>query len=445
MTRVACLVAIAVVLHASAKGAAEPDRRPLYFQDPSGQPYWSAEPRKDTQGRDYVPVYQDGTAPAPAPAASAPAGKGKPLYYRNPMGLPDTSPVPKKDSMGMDYVPVYADDVSGPPGTVTISPERVQMLGVRTEVAAERTMTRAIRAVGTVAVDERRLAVVAPRFEGFIEKLLVSASGDPVRRGQALFEAYSPELAQAEQDYVVGRQVSGALGEAALSRLRNLNAPPDEVVHLRRTGRPGRTVSVLSPLDGVVMEKTAVQGMRFAPGETLYRLADLSSVWLLADVFEQDLGLVRPGQEARISIAAYPDQAFGGKVTFVYPTVNPTTRTAKVRIEVPNREMLLKPDMYATVEIAAPVGSATVLAVPDSAVLDTGTRQVVLVERSPGHFEPHAVVVGRRAGGYTEVRSGIASGDKVVVGANFLIDAESNLRAALQSFTAPAPAPGGKP
>ena len=193
------------------------------------------------------------------------------------------------------------------------------------------------------------------------------------------------------------------------------------------------------------MEKTAVQGMRFPAGETLYRLADLSSVWLLADVFEQDLGLIRPGQDARIAIAAYPDTAFGGKVTFVYPTVNVTTRTAKVRVEVPNRDMLLKPDMYATLEVAAPVGAASVLAVPDSAVLDTGSRQIVLVERTPGHFEPHAVSIGRRADGYAEVRSGITSGDRVVVGANFLIDAESNLRAALQSFAPPADAAGNKP
>lgn len=444
MTRLARLLAMAVMVHAVAAVAAATERRPLYFRDPSGQPYWSAEPKKDAQGRDYVPVYQDAETPASGPAA-APVAQGKPLYYRNPMGLPDTSPAPKKDSMGMDYTPVYADDVSGPPGSVTISPERVQRLGVRTEVASERSMTRTIRAVGTVAVDERRIAVIAPRFEGFVEKLLVSAGGDPVRRGQALFEAYSPELAQAEQDYVIGRQVSGALGEAALNRLRNLDASPDEVARLRRTGRAGRTISVPSPMDGVVMEKTAVQGMRFPAGETLYRLADLSSVWLLADVFEQDLGLIRPGQDARIAIAAYPDTAFGGKVTFVYPTVSATTRTAKVRVEVANRDMLLKPDMYATLEIAAPIGSARVLAVPDSAVLDSGTRQVVLVERTPGHFEPHAVSIGRHADGYAEVRSGMTSGDRVVVGANFLIDAESNLRAALQSFAPPADAAGNKP
>ena len=420
--------------------AAEPIQ-PLYYQDPAGKPFWSATPRKDPQGRDWTPVYHDGTAvPAQVPAA-----KGKPIYYRNPMGLPDTSQVPKKDSMGMDYTPVYADDMAGPPGSVTISPERVQMLGVRTEIAGTRTLARAVRAVGTVAVDERRTAVVAPRFEGWIEKLLVSAGGDPVRAGQTLFEFYSPDIALAEQDYVLARQVSGSLAQGALSRLANLNVPAEEVTRLRRTGRARRTAAVVSPMNGVVMDKAAIQGMRFAPGDVLYRIADLSSVWVLADVFEQDLGQVHAGQDTTVAIAAYPDVALHGKVTFVYPTVNPTTRTAKIRVEVPNADMLLKPDMYATVGISVPVAAAEVLAVPDSAVLDTGKTQVVLVERTPGHFEPHAVTVGRRADGYAEIRGGIAPGDKVVVGANFLIDAESNLRAALQSLAPPVPAGGTAP
>lgn len=425
--------------------AAEPGQ-PLYYQDPSGKPFWSAAPKKDSQGRDWTSVYQAGAAPAAqaAPIQGTP-DKGKPIYYRNPMGLPDTSPVPKKDSMGMDYTPVYAADVAGPPGSVTISPERVQMLSVRTETAGMRTMARAIRAVGTVAVDERRIAVVAPRFEGWIEKLLVSASGDPVRAGQTLFEFYSPDLALAEQDYVLARQVSATVAQGALSRLGNLNVPPEEIARLRKTGHASRTASVVSPMNGVVMEKTAVQGMRFASGDTLYRIADLSDVWILADVFEQDLALVHAGQDAAVSITAYPDTTFRGKVTFVYPTVNPTTRTVKVRVEVANTEMLLKPDMYATIGISAAIAAAPVLAVPESAVLDTGKTQVVLVERAAGHFEPHAVAVGRRADGFAEIRGGIGTGDKVVVGANFLIDAESNLRAALQSFAPAVPAGGTKP
>ena len=420
--------------------AAEPGQ-PLYYQDPTGKPFWSATPRKDSQGRDWTAVYRDGAA---VPAQTA-ANQGKPIYYRNPMGLPDTSPVPKKDSMGMDYTPVYAADVAGPPGGVTISSERVQTLGVRTETAGTRTMTRAVRAVGTVAVDERRIAVVAPRFEGWIEKLLVSASGDAVRAGQTLFEFYSPDLALAEQDYVLARQVSGGLSQGALSRLVNLNVPAEEIARLRKSGRASRTAAVVSPMDGVVMEKTATQGMRFASGDTLYRIADLSNVWILADVFEQDIALVHAGQDASVAITAYPDTVFHGKVTFVYPTVNPTTRTVKVRVEVANANMLLKPDMYATVAISVAVAAAPVLAVPESAVLDTGKTQVVLVERTAGHFEPHAVTVGRRADGFAEIRGGIQVGDKVVVGANFLIDAESNLRAALQSFAPPAPAGETKP
>ena len=418
-------------------------RTPLYFQDPAGKPFWSATPRKDPQGRDWTAVYEDGAAVA-APATVT-RDRGKPIYYRNPMGLPDTSPIPRKDSMGMDYVPVYADDAAGPPGSVTISPERVQLLGVRTEVAALRAMTRAVRAVGTVAVDERRIAVVAPRFEGWIETLHVSASGDPVRAGQPLFEYYSPDLALAEQDYVLARQMPGNLAQGALSRLRNLNVPAEEIARLVKTGRAARIAPVVSPMDGVVMEKAAIQGMRFVPGDTLYRIADLTKVWILADVFEQDLAAVHEGQDVTVAIAAYPDNAFPGKVTFVYPTVNQATRTVKVRVEVANSGMLLKPDMYATVGISTAVAAAQVLAVPDSAVLDTGRTQAVLVERTAGHFEPYPVEVGRHADGYAEIRGGIEAGDKVVVGANFLIDAESNLRAALQTFAPPSPLGEAKP
>jgi Cu(I)/Ag(I) efflux system membrane fusion protein len=426
-------------------------RQPLYYQAPAGAPQYSATPRKDSQGRDYVPVYEDAerqaaSAPAPAPQVS----RGRVLYYRNPMGLPDTSPVPRKDPMGMDYVPVYQDEASQPAGTVTVSPERVQMLGVRTEAASQRVMTRTIRAVGTVAVDERKLAVVAPRFEGWIERLLVNETGQAVRRGQTLFEVYSPELMATAREAAIARQAQAAMAgadadvrgaaagiaAAAGTRLRNFGVAPTP---------PGQSFTVAAPMDGVVLEKAAVQGMRFAPGDTLYRIADLSDVWVIADVFERDLGQVRSGGEASLAFTAYPGRYFTGTVTLVYPTLNAATRTGRVRIEIPNAERLLKPDMYATVELPAAAVSAPVVAVPDSAVLDSGTRQVVLIERAPGRFEPRAVTIGIRADGFVEVRSGVVAGDRVVVGANFLIDAESNLRAALQSFAAPKPSPEQAP
>jgi Cu(I)/Ag(I) efflux system membrane fusion protein len=433
--------------------AATTGRVPLYYQDPSGKPDYSTTPKKDAEGRDYVPIFEEAPAAtgAPAPSAAPQGGDRKILYYRNPMGLPDTSPVPKKDTMGMDYIPVYADE-GGEAGTVKIAPERIQSLGVRTEAASLRVMTHTVRAVGTVAADERRVGVVSPKFEGWIEQLHVSTTGQKVRRGEALLEVYSPDLVLAQQEYLIARSASAgmahadamtrdnaqAIAAAALSRLKNWDISADQLAKLQRSGVATRTLALRAPIGGIVLEKTALQGLHFAAGDMLYRIVDLSSVWLMTDVFEQDLAQIRPGQSARITVQAYPGRVFEGQVAFVYPTLNAQTRTAKVRIEVPNPDLLLKTDMYATVEIAAPIDTSTVLAVPDSAVLDTGTRQTVLIDRGGGRFEPRVVKLGARADGYATILDGLREGEKVVVGANFLIDAESNLRAALQGFTPPA-------
>jgi Cu(I)/Ag(I) efflux system membrane fusion protein len=437
--------------------AAAAERQPLYYQDPSGKPDYSPTPKKDDAGRDYVPVYDDNdttlappSAPSPPSPAAAAGGDRKILYYRNPMGLPDTSPVPKKDSMGMDYIPVYADE-AGETGIVKINPERIQTLGVRTEAVTRRTMAHTVRAIGTVAADERRISVINPKFEGWIEKLHVNTTGQAVRRGEALLEVYSPDLVLAQREYLVARSAfadmahadamardnAKAIADAALLRLKNWDISADQLARLQRNGFATRTLTLSAPIGGIVMEKTALEGLHFVAGDMLYRIVDLSAVWLMADVFEQDLAQIRPGQSATITVQAYPGRSFDGRVAFVYPTVNAQTRTAKVRIEVPNPDLLLKTDMYATVEITAPVDNATVLAVPDSAVLDTGTRQTVLVDRGEGRFEPRAIKPGARADGYVAVLEGVREGEKVVTGANFLIDAESNLRAALQAFTAP--------
>ena len=427
------------------------ERQLLYYQDPSGKPDYSPTPKKDAQGRDFVPVYDEPDA-APAPSPPSPAGERKILYYRNPMGLPDTSPVPKKDTMGMDYIPVYADEGGTTvPGTVAISPERIQMLGVRTESVTRRSMAHMVRAVGTVAADERRIGVVNPKFEGWIEKLLVNTTGQTVRRGDPLLEVYSPDLVLAQREYLVARSASAemahadpvardnarAIADAALARLKNWDISADQLARLQRTGSPTRTLILRAPIAGVVMDKQALEGLHFAAGDMLYRIADLSTVWLLAEVYEQDLAQIRPGDAASITVQAYPGRVFEGRVAFVYPTVNAQTRTAKVRIEVPNPDLLLKTDMYATLEIEAPADSTPTLAVPDSAVLDTGARQTVLIDRGEGRYEPRAVKLGASAGGYVTVIDGLREGEKVVTGANFLIDAESNLRAALQAFTAP--------
>ncbi|MEI6984738.1 MAG: efflux RND transporter periplasmic adaptor subunit [Rhodospirillaceae bacterium] len=373
----------------------------------------------------------------PAPAPASPQAERKILYYRNPMGLADTSPVPKIDSMGMDYIPVYEDEVAGVPvGTVKISPDKVQKLGVRTEMVMERQLARTVRALGTVQPIEQNEVVVAPRFEAWIETLNVHTDGQAVTKGQSLMEVYSPVLVLAQEEYLLA--VSGnmpGLAEGALRKLRNLDVSMTEIAALRKRGKASRTISIPSPLTGVVTERKAVKGMRFMAGEELYRLADLSTVWVLADVFEQDVGLITIGQTVRISLNAFPGRTFTGTVSMIHPTMTAENRTVKVHITLPNSEGQLRPLMSATVELAAPVAAALVLAVPDSAVLDSGNRQVVLVERGEGQFEPRPVQLGARADGYAQVLGGVRAGEKVVVRANFLIDAESNLRAALGGFT----------
>ncbi len=423
------------------------ERKVLYYRDPMGLLERSPLPKKDSMGMDYLPVYADEDA-----VAQGEKPKGKVLYYRNPMGLADTSPLPKKDSMGMDYVPVYEGDEAQDAG-VRISPDRVQKLGVRTEAAALRSLAHTIRAVGTIQIDERSQRTVAPRFEGWIQRLHVSTTGQRVQRGQPLMEVYGPDLVAAQQEYVVAIKGVAALkdaapemqanmrnlAEAGLQRLRNWDIDEQELAHLREEGKPGNTITLRSPVSGVVVDKPAVQGMRFMPGEVLYKIADLSSVWLLADIFEQDIALVRAGQVVKIRVNAYPDRIFQGKVAFIYPSVTPETRTVRARIELSNPGLLLKPAMYASLELSAGEGLARRLAVPDSAVLDSGTRQIVLVRRGEGSFEPREVRLGLRGDGYVEVLDGLKAGEDVVVSANFLIDAESNLRAAIGGFGQAAP------
>jgi Cu(I)/Ag(I) efflux system membrane fusion protein len=441
----------------STPAAAQNDRKVLYYKDPMGKPDYSPEPKKDSMGMDYIPVYDDEEEPAQQQASAATpqpkGGKGRILYYRNPMGQPDTSPMPKKDSMGMDYIPVYEDE-GGDTGVVKISRERIQMLGVRSEPAEMRGLTRAIRAVGTVQADERRLYVINTKFDGWIEKLHVNATGQPVRRGQPLMDIYAPELVVAQQEYALAwrslQDMAGAgeevrasakqLADASLQRLRNWDISDDQVRRLQRDNVISRTLTLRSPADGIVMEKMAIEGMRFAAGDPLYRIADLSTVWVIADVFEQDLGVVREGQSAQIAVNTYAGASFPGKVDFIYPTVMQETRTGKVRVVIANPDGRLKPGMYANVAIDAPADTDPMLAVPESAVLSSGTKQTVLIDRGNGRFEPRAVKLGAHADGYYTVLGGLDAGEKVVVSANFLIDAESNLRAALGAFSPPADA-----
>jgi len=404
-------------------------------------------------GRDYKPVYENPQAAiANIQASKAASGdKGKILYYRNPMGLADTSPVPKKDSMGMDYIAVYENEAGSNAGIVTVSPARVQMLGVRTATVTTRSgLLGAIRATGTVQFDERHLATVTTKVGGWIEKLNVAATGESVRAGQPLLELYAPDIVAAEQEYLVvagmntnpqGVMAHGdseLLIDAATRRLRALDVSQAEIQRLRRTGEAARRIAVLAPANGVVTEKAAVLGMHVDPGTPLYKTADLASVWLIAQVQEQDLGRVKLGQAAHATFVTFPGRMFDGVVDFVYPDLVADTRTAKIRIVMPNAERLVRAGMYAsiTIDASAATSTAPALTVPDSAIIDSGAAQVVLVVKGEGRYEPRSVRVGARGDGYTQILSGLRVGEVVVVSANFLINAESNLRAALQTFTA---------
>jgi RND family efflux transporter MFP subunit len=323
----------------------------------------------------------------------------------------------------------------------------VQKLGVKTAAASLRALDKTVRAAGRVEANERQIYNIAPKFEGWIEKLYVNTTGEPVSKGQALFDLYSPELVSAQREYAIAAQGVKSLkdadddtkrgmqqlAESSLERLKNWDISARQVQGLAESGTIKRDLTFHSPVNGIVLEKKALQGMRFMPGELLYQIADLSSVWVVADVFEQDIALVKTGVRARVQINAYPDRQFDAVITYVYPTLNQATRTVPVRIELANPEGLLKPAMFAQVEMPV-LGEGDVLAVPTSAVIDSGTRMIVLVQRAEGRFEPREVKLGARSDSYVEVVYGVTDGEQVVVAANFLIDAESNLKAAIGGF-----------
>lgn len=417
----------------------------LYYRAPDKTPFWSAVPKQDQQGRPYVPVYDD-EEPSFDTEQSKPQAAGGArtiLYYRNPMGLPDTSPVPKKDAMGMDYIPVYEGDGAEDGTTVKISLDRVQRSGVRTEPAEVRVLAQPVRAVGAVAIDESKLTVVAMRSTGYVENLFVDTAGQKVKADEPLFRVYSPDIVNAQIDLrtslgAVQRSVTGLEGgksvEGAMQRLRNLGVPESRIRDVRENDVNPRTLDWPSPATGVVLSKRVINGQRVEAGDELYRIADLSTVWVIADVAEADLALIGQGTRAQITFRAYPNEPLEGRVTLVYPEMKSETRTARVRIEVPNPDGRLKADMYADVVFHAGADRTPVVTVPNDAVIDSGSRQIVLVSRGEGRFEPRPVKLGRRGEGYREVLEGLHAGEQVVTTATFLIDAESNLRAALETF-----------
>ena len=393
--------------------------------------YWYAH-RPD---RVATPNAADRSAPA--------ATERKILYYRNPMGHPDISPVPKKDSMGMDYIPVYADE-QGDPGTVKVSLDKIQRSGVRTEKVASVPLVRTVRGIGTVQHDESLLWIVTVRSDGYVEDLFVNKTGQHVTKGEPLFRFYSPQIQLAQADLVVAVRAEGSAKKSHVSRnvagsvqrLRNLDIPDSRIDEVRNTLTNPRTIDWGSPATGDVTKKNVIEGQRVTAGDELFRIADHSRVWVVAEVAEADIAAIEVGMPATVTLRARANEPHEGTVSFIYPEMmKPETRTVSVRIELPNPDGEIKPGMYADVVFRVGEGDAPAIAVPDSAVLDSGTRQVVLVAKGEGRFEPREVELGRRGEGYTEIKSGLQIGEEIVTSATFLIDAESNLRAALQAFS----------
>ncbi len=324
---------------------------------------------------------------------------------------------------------------------VSVPPEKQGRLGLKLGRAERRPIRHVVHTVGTVALDETREAHVHTRYSGWIEEIRANYVGRPVKKGETLCLFYSQELVAIQQEYLAARGKAGVAAEvaaSALDRLRLLEVPADAIARLEKGEKPALRIPIASPIDGYVVEKTAIQGMYVTPDMTLYHLADLSRVWIVATLYESDLPIVNEGDEARITLTHDPSVALRARLAYVYPDVAPETRTARARLEVANDDLRLKPGMYVNVEIDKQLGAVVV--VPEQAVIDTGLRKIVFVKSSSDHFEPREVKLGPRTGEAYAVLAGLQEGEEIVTSANFLIDAESRLRAALEKGV---PAAGG--
>ena len=363
-------------------------------------------------------------------------------YYKSTMLLGEISQTPRKDSMGMDMVPVYEGEEET--NTIGVDPATVQEMNVRTGIVTKGPLRRIIRTVGVIDYNETALADVTTKFRGWIEKLYVDSTGKQVHKGEPLFDIYSPELYSAQSEYVLAlNQSASALKQSARQKLKLFDVSEDQIAELEKSRQPQRTLRVDAPIDGIVVEKNVVQGQMVEAGMKLYRLADLGIVWVQSQIYEQDLALLKLGQEAEVSLSYLPDRKFRGRVTYIYPTVDEKTRTAQVRMEFHNPGFFLKPGMFATVELRAELKPAALL-VPDSAVLRSGEKNTVFVALDGGHFEPREVRLGPRADNDSyEVLSGLKEGERVVTSGQFMLDSESQLREAIQKMLSPnaTPAP----
>ncbi len=437
-----------LVFHSSPGKDEGQERKILYYRDPMNPQITSPVPKKSSDGMDFVPVYaEEGTA----------SGDRKIAYYKDPMHPWYTSDKPgKAPDCGMDLVPVYEgeSDIKG----IKIDPVTVQNIGVKVEEVTKRHLSRTIRTVGQVTYDERKVYSVNTKIMGWVEKLYVDYTGKPVRKGEPLLELYSPDLVNTEQEYLLAlrnreelqkstvdeaKRGADDLVASARRRLENWDISPQEIQEIEKLGVPKKVMTIYSPANGIVMEKMVVNGQNIMPGMTLYKIADLSDVWVLADIYQYELPWVKVGDKADLELSYLPGKSFKGTITYVYPFLSGETRTAKVRVEIRNTPNLeFKPDMYATVTIASPL-SIDAVAVPNQAIIRSGERNIAVIALGGGYFEPRDVMLGVVAGDYVQVLDGIREGEKIVISSQFLIDSESNLKAAIGLMSGHEATPAG--
>jgi Cu(I)/Ag(I) efflux system membrane fusion protein/cobalt-zinc-cadmium efflux system membrane fusion protein len=377
-------------------------------------------------------------------------GDRKILYYRDAMNPSHTSDKPGKAPDGMDLVPVYEDEARGEAGEVKIDPTTVQNMGVTTETVTARDLTKEIRVSGTIDLNETAISIVNTKIMGWVEKLFIDYTGQKVKKGQPLLTIYSPDLVSAQEEYVQAihylqnlpqgitpdaRKGAEQLVESGKRRLLNWDIPDRSIAALEKRNVPEKAMTIYSPSNGVVLDKMVVAGQNVMPGMALYKVADLSVVWAMANVYQEDLPYVKLGTEATVEVTSITGRTFRGKVQFVSPVLDPSTKTAAVRIAIRNTaDLLLKPQMFANITIQSPV-LRNVLSVSQQAVIHTGERNIIIVSLGNGYFKPQEVKLGMSANGFVQVLTGLIGGQTIVTSSQFLIDSESNLKKAVSQMS----------
>ncbi len=397
-------------------------------------------------GMKLTPIRKQAGTSGTTNAPATNTGERKIKYYKSTMTPGEVRQTPGKDAMGMEMVPVYDDEASAAQSqTIEIDSVTIQNMGIRTAKVTRGPLRRVIRTVGAIDYNETSQEDVTTKFKGWIEKLYVDATGQQVHRGDPLFEIYSPELYSAQREYLLAREQgtnapgATALKISALTKLKFYDISDAQIADLDRTGQPSKTLRILAPMDGFIVEKMVVQGQMVEPGMKIYRLADLGLVWVQAQVYEQDLSYVKLGQEATVTLSYLSDREFRGRVTYIYPNVDEKTRTARVRMEFHNPGYYLKPGMFATVQVSSEL-DPSVLLVPDMAILRSGEKNTVFVALDAGKFEPRTLILGPQAeNDMYQVISGLKEGERIVTSGQFMLDSESQLREAIQKMLRPNP------